>query len=508
MRTVTRRSQRQRPAGGGGSATPRPAPVVPGPLRARLLGSVRARLALTAMVVVAVTLGAGGATLLFLLHRSLVSGVVTTASAEATDVAAVAGQDRLTASALRSVRPGTVVQILDARGRVLASSTQFRPPRPVLTERPAPGDRWVRVVPGVLPGGDDRDVVVATTVSTGAGPRTVLVVTSTEPVEATVHDLAIVLGAALPVLVVLSGGFAWLLAGRALRPVERIRSEVGRLSAGDLHRRVAVPPGHDEVGRLAVTMNALLDRLEQASDRQRRFVADASHELRSPLAALLAEVEVARAHPSDADWRAVSATVADEGARLARIVEDLLLLARSDEGRLAARRSTVDLDDLVREEARLLRARGTVLVDLRGVAPAQVHADHEQLRRVVRNLADNAERHAATTVAFEVTAAGAWAELAVADDGPGIPRPERRRVFERFARLDEGRGRPTGGAGLGLAIVKDLVAANGGRVFVADSATGARVVVRLPAARDACSEDLADPGGTPVPPPGHPGRPA
>ncbi|HEX4244943.1 MAG TPA: ATP-binding protein, partial [Acidimicrobiales bacterium] len=299
--------------------------------------------------------------------------------------------------------------------------------------------------------------------------------------EDSVHDLELALAIVLPILVVISAVLVWILAGRALRPVESIRQEVSDISVSDLHRRVPVPPVDDEIARLASTMNAMLSRLETATDRQRQFVSDASHELRSPLASVMTVLEVARARPDSADWPAVAATAEAEAGRLGQIVDNLLLLARSDEGRLVPGHEPVDLDELALAEGERLRAQDRVAVDLSGVGAGRVAGDPEQLSRVLRNLADNAERHAAGTVSFEVVSAGGIVEVVVADDGPGIPPAERERVFERFTRADQARDRPTGGAGLGLAIVGEVVAAHGGTVVVADSAVGARVVVRLPA---------------------------
>lgn len=444
-----------------------------------LVGSVRVRITLVALAVVTATLVAGGASLVWLLHRSLVHGLDGTASAEAADVSSLTAQG-LPFPELR-VPAGTAVQVVDGQGRVVQASPELRGRAPALPSRPPAGERWLRTVPEMLPGHGEHDVVVAQTVRTPAGLRTVFVVSTTEQVEGSVHALAVAMAVAVPVLVALSGLFAWLLADRALRPVERVRAEVASLSARDLHRRLPVPPVDDEVGRLARTMNSLLSRLETARDRQRRFVSDASHELRSPLATLLTEVEVARAHPDRADWPSVARTVEEEGARLHRIVDDLLLLARHDEGRLRRGREAVDVDDLVLDEAERLRARGRVSVDLQGVGGGRVTGDRDQLRRVVRNLAENAERHADGKIVFEVATRDGWVELVVADDGPGIPPDQRRRIFERFARVDDDRSRPTGGAGLGLAIVGDLVGAHGGRVAVADSDRGARFVVRIPA---------------------------
>ncbi len=456
---------------------PEPSSVVGGRLRA-VVGSVRARITIAALVVVAVTLALGGAVLVWTLHRSLTNGVAATATTEAGNVAALVAAGTVPTDL--PVRSGVAVQVVDGTGRVVLASSDLRGRPAVSSVRPAVGHQQTLSTPGVLPGDDDPDLTVATTVDSPHGPRTVYAVATVEQVGDSTQDLAVALAIGLPILVVLAGVLAWVLAGRALSPVEAIRAEVADLSAGDLHRRVPEPPTDDEVGRLARTMNAMLARMESSRDRQRRFVSDASHELRSPLAALLTQVEVAQARPDDADWPHVADVVVLEGDRLRRIIDDLLLLARSDEGQLVAGTDPVDLDELVLAEGDRLRA-GRRTVDLHRVGGVRVRGDREQLRRVVRNLADNAERHATTTVAFELAERDGWAELVVADDGPGIPPADRSRVFERFARLDEARDRPGGGTGLGLAIVGEVVAAHGGTVAVGDSPIGARMVVRLPA---------------------------
>ncbi|KZX21625.1 putative sensor histidine kinase TcrY [Rathayibacter tanaceti] len=227
----------------------------------------------------------------------------------------------------------------------------------------------------------------------------------------------------------------------------------------------------------------MLDRLQSGQERQRRFVSDASHELRSPVAALRQTAEVALAHPDRLDSVRLATTVAQESVRLGGLIEGLLLLARADEARLVVTAAPVDLDDLALLEVRRLRDSG-VLVDASGVSPVQVVADEALLSRALRNLVDNAVRHRVSRLALTCRSDGAEAVLAVDDDGPGIPDAERERVLERFVRLDEGRARDAGGSGLGLAIVAGIAAAHGGRVIVGGSALGgARVEVRVPLAR-------------------------
>ena len=275
----------------------------------------------------------------------------------------------------------------------------------------------------------------------------------------------------------------WKLVGRALAPMDAIRAEVDEISANEMHRRVPAPGGTDEVARLASTMNRMLERLEIAQRRQQQFVSDASHELRSPVASIREQAEVALAHPERVTTADLAEHVLAEDLRVQRLVEDLLLLARADEQTLRLKRRPVDLDDLVFEVAQRLRAGSTLRIDTTDVSAARVLGDAPGLRRVVANLAENAQRHARTRVAFSLVATDHTVVLAVDDDGAGIPSEDRARVFERFVRLDDARARDLGGSGLGLAIVAQVVGAHGGSVAIVDGARGGtRVEVRLEAA--------------------------
>nr|WP_243731562.1 HAMP domain-containing sensor histidine kinase [Nocardioides ochotonae] len=284
----------------------------------------------------------------------------------------------------------------------------------------------------------------------------------------------------------LVGGTTWAVATRALAPVERIREEVEQITGDRLDRRVPEPPSRDEIHRLARTMNQMLERLESSRERQQRFVADASHELRSPLASIRQTAEVAQAHPGALPEGELAEAVLEESGRMQRLVEQLLVLTRAGEAAGAHASYDVDLDDIALAEARRVR-RGGLQVDTSGIGPGRVRGDGVALGQVVRNLVDNAVRHAETTVRLAVRERAEDGrdpdvELVVEDDGPGIPEAERERVFDRFVRLDEARARDAGGSGLGLAIVREIVTAHGGTVAITSSpAGGARVVVRLPA---------------------------
>jgi signal transduction histidine kinase len=298
---------------------------------------------------------------------------------------------------------------------------------------------------------------------------------------------------------------SWWVIGRALRPVESMRRQAAAIPGDDLRSRLDVPAAHDELGRLSETFNELLERIAAASDRQRRFVDDAAHELRSPLAALKTRLEVGLRHPQAGAERPDETAHAQRQAlkeitRLVDLVNDLLSLARMDAGR-SPRTRPVDLDDLVWSAADDARRQGSPKIDTTGISPVRVHGDVAGLRRVVRNLLDNARRHASETVTVKLglgsefaapegdRAAAQMATLVIADDGPGIPVADRQRVFDRFVRLDEGRARDSGGSGLGLAIVSSIVAEHGGRVWVDGDEFGATFVVQLPVLTHFASDD-------------------
>jgi signal transduction histidine kinase len=335
--------------------------------------------------------------------------------------------------------------------------------------------------------------VLVLTGQTPTGPANVIVATEMEQAEETVAELRQALAYGVPGVLLLAGLLVWLLVGRALRPVEVIRSQVAAITdTASLDNRVGEPPIDDEVGRLAQTMNAMLDRLQRSAERQRRFVADASHELRSPLASTRAQLEVALSHPDTSGWEATAQDLLTENQRMERLVNDLLFLARSEERPAGlAGATTLDLDDIVLSEAGRLRTRGRVQVDISRVSAGRVSGVGDHLTRVVRNLMENAERYAAGTVRLELgrvsaNGRGPQVQLVVSDDGPGVPAHEREHIFDRFIRLDDARKRPdeenVGGSGLGLAICREIVTAHGGRIW-ADEARpgGARFVVQIPA---------------------------
>jgi signal transduction histidine kinase len=301
-------------------------------------------------------------------------------------------------------------------------------------------------------------------------------------VQRTLNTQVLLLLCASALLLGLFTGVVWVATGRVLRPVEAIRREVADITAHDLSRRVSVPRGQHEITRLATTVNATLDRLEGAVRDNQRFVADASHELRGPLAALRAELEIATAHPELAHWDAVVRDALADTCRLQELTTDLLLLARLDGVPGATAVGTVDLAAVVRDELARRRSRHAITTELPD-QPVPVPGSRALLARLLGNLLDNAERHAASTVSVRLRTCGGQALLDVADDGSGIPPAARERVFDRFTRLDDARARDTGGSGLGLPIARRIATTCAGSLRVADDTGGARFTAELPLAR-------------------------
>ncbi|MFD7940242.1 ATP-binding protein [Streptomyces sp. NPDC059755] len=309
------------------------------------------------------------------------------------------------------------------------------------------------------------------------GPLTVYAGASLAAERSAVRTALTVMLIGFPLLLAVVAGVTWLVTRRALRPVEDIRREMAAITAAaELTRRVPEPDTHDEVARLARTTNETLAALETSVERQRRFVADASHELRSPIASLRTQLEVGVAHPGLLD---VPGAVEDT-VRLQRLAADLLLLARLDAGEGPVAGARVDPAALAREEA-AGRPEVTVVVEPGESAPGEVAGSRGQLGRVLANLLDNAHRHARSAVTVTVRRAGGQVVVEVADDGDGVPEADRERIFERFVRLDDARGRDDGGAGLGLAIARDVAVRHGGTLTVRRTPTGGALFeLRLP----------------------------
>lgn len=400
-------------------------------------GSIRWRVTLAAVVVVGLALLAGAVGMITLLHRAEEDNVRTAARLRANEIAAVIEAGQAPGTLAVDDEEEVLIQVLDPAGKVVSSSPNMAGRPPVADVAPGKAKRIDET-----PIEDEASVVVARSARGPSATFTVLVARTLS--DSSAEDVADLLRIGVPLLLALVGLTTWLAVGRALIPT--------------------------------------LGRLEESQARQRRFVGDASHELRSPLATIRQHAEVAIAHPERADKAKLAQTVLTEGTRMQRLVEDLLLLARADEGTSPVRRLPVDLDDVVFEVAAGLRQASSLRVDTSAVSAGRVAGDQNQLQRMVQNLADNAARHARGSVGFVLheNSSGST-QLCVEDDGPGVAEADRQRIFERFVRLDGARARDAGGSGLGLAIVAEIVAAHGGTISVGTSPLGgARFEVVLP----------------------------
>ncbi|WP_328695547.1 sensor histidine kinase [Streptomyces sp. NBC_00342] len=481
--------------------------------------SVRARAALGATVVVALALVAAGLAALLVLRANLTDQAGLQAEVAARETAGQLALDVPYDRLETGDEEDHPVQVTDEDGRVVAVSKDLEAISGTGTDRVTPqpppaapgkgdddGDRddddddGAGADPGrgevstdepdfsngtATVDGDRADYRFASVEATDSAGLT-LTVHAGAPLAAEQRAVASVRAAmlaALPVVLLVVAGVTWLVTRRALRPVEDIRREMAAITASeDLSRRVPEPASRDEVARLARTTNETLTALESSVDRQRRFVADASHELRSPIASLRTQLEVGAAHPELLD---VQGAVADT-VRLQVLAADLLLLARLDAGERPGN-ARLELGALVREEVSQRtgdRIPVAVVVSAPEPGGLEVTGSRGQLARVIGNLLDNAQRHAVSSVTVEVRAERGGAVVVVTDDGAGVPEAERTRIFERFVRLDDARARDDGGAGLGLAIARDVATRHGGRLTVTGAGErGARFELWLPGPR-------------------------
>lgn len=433
--------------------------------------TVKIRTTIAAAVVVAAALAVAGVGLIVILQRTMVDNIDTGLQLRSVDISALIEDGIAPASIAVEGDDDGFVQIVAQDGTVLAASENIEGESPIARGRDGTFD---------LKDSPIDEGTFRVHVREADHDATVVVGRSLHDVEETLKVLMISLGLGVPLLVLLVAATTWVVASRALRPVEAIRTEVSDIGGSDLHRRVPEPSTGDEIGRLAKTMNGMLDRLEQASERQQRFVSDASHELRTPLATIRHSLDLARADPQP-DVDALIDGTADETIRMQRLVDDLLLLARQDHSTSAPLNHVpVDLDDLALVEAHRTR-RTEIEIDATHMDEATVMGNEHELGRVIANLIDNAIRHATQRVTVSVTTTNDRVELHIDDDGRGVDAQDRARIFERFTRADDARSRQTGGTGLGLSIAHELVANHNGTIRVTDSPLGgARFTVTLP----------------------------
>jgi two-component system, OmpR family, sensor kinase len=448
---------------------------------------IRVRLALAAGVITLVLAAVGG----FFFVRSFRSGQV-----DALDRGLVSQADTL-ARQLRSAptvdlgAPGpsaivatgeVVVQVLGPDGEVIDSTQEAGPRTVVDANTVARASRGREFTDVELDREREPFRVIARPVAAGNEARVLVVGVSLEETEASVErvEQRLLVGGAAAVFVAIIGG--WLLAGAALRPVERMRRQAAAISEHDTDSQLQVPRTRDEIASLGATMNALLDRLRGALEQQRDFVADAGHELRTPLAVLQAELELARRKPrTAAELHEAIEHAALETDRLARLADELLFLARDDADQVTAQRELVDLAPLLGRVVRAFSAlAGERGVQIRAETEPGLVADLDAdlVRRALDNLLENALRYAPPASAVEVRAdrPDGHVEITVRDRGPGFPEEFLPHTFERFRRAQEARGRDDGGAGLGLAIVSAVAHAHHGKASAANAPGGGAIV--------------------------------
>lgn len=435
---------------------------------------IRVEVTAAAVAVVVLVLIGAGIAVAVLQRNALTASIDQTLRLRADDIAALVETGGIPIELSQGAIEG-FVQLVGPDGAVLAATSNLAGAGPVLDVTPAGADTIVTV--SGIPVDDDAFRVLSRRLPTG----TLHVGTTYDVVEEAASSLVSALAVIIPIAVVFLAGLVWWSVGTALRPVDDITSEVATIGSSDLHRRVPQPRGEDEIARLAATMNRMLERIENSVTRQQEFVADASHELRSPLTRIRTELDVALAG-SAAEPTDTLRSLLEEVEQLQSLTDNLLFAARLDAGGDLLARVPVDLDHVVTRESESLRLAGRVSLDLGGVSAVQVMGDRGALARVVRNLVDNAGRHATGKVTVQVWEEGGRAHLTVADDGPGVPADRAGRIFERFGRVDEARSTDSGGTGLGLAIARDIAVRLGGElVLMNPGQAGAIFRLSLPA---------------------------
>ncbi len=429
---------------------------------------------MSAVLVVGVVLAVSAFAVVALTRNRIESAITDGALTRVSTVVALVDAGAL-AHPLSGQDPEIVAQVVDSSGMVVAADRIVSGLDPILTGILEQGHQRRFTVPslfeeveGVNEGLEDEGpyIVFVEGVSLRNGAGIVVVAASLEASGEVTEALTPVLGLGLPIILVIVGIVTWILTGRALSPVDRMRSEAETISAIALDRRLPLPEARDELHRLAVTLNEMLDRLETSAATQRRFVADASHELKSPLSALRAMVDVSARDRASGERDELLRDLDREIDRMERLVADLLHLARYDEATPTEGRNAVRLDEIAAAEADSPAHRTGVSVDMSGLEPVTIAGDRRQLSQLVRNLTANASRHASSGVWITTTHHEGMGILRVSDDGSGVPERERERIFERFVRLDESRTRDTGGAGLGLPVARAIAESHGGDLMV------------------------------------------
>jgi heavy metal sensor kinase len=475
---------------------------------APFLGTIRVRLTVWYVALLALGLVGFSAFLYFSLSRSLYAQMDRALAAEGRQMNAEVDVDRgPQGDELEfegeddELEPGVLVALYDLAGtRIFASDTNYLPTGPVgpALTRAVQGEHAFSTV--TMPDGGTWRLLTRPATYKGRTVGVLQVARSQREVEATLDSLGRLLAVALPLMLVPAVAGGLFLAGRALNPIDRIVRTAETISADDLSRRLNVPASADELGRLAATFDRMLDRLERAFQRQRQFTADAAHELRTPLALLTSQADLALAQPrTESEYRAALTSISADTARMSQLLTDLLTLARADAGHEPLARERLDLsalaDDVVSAMAPLAESKGVRLLSDAGRA-VMVEADQTRVTQLLVNLVDNGLKYTPAGGTVTVSVAPGWdgPVLRVTDTGVGIDPEHLPHLFERFYRVDKARSRAEGGAGMGLAICQWIARAHGGDIEVeSQPGRGTTFAVRIPLRRE-------DPAPPPPPP--------
>lgn len=437
------------------------------------LGSVRLRVTLAVTAAAAVLFTLGAYALIRVVDQAILQEVKTADRAFLQLLAStIGGPDGITLSS--DISGDAEYAVLDQDGNIITATADY--PAPDITDATFAFDVTVEHTPAT----EERpQEYVLSRVDTNT-PEGEVILIATRPLSEVgerVQGLKATVLLLAPALALLSGAGTWVLTGRALLPVDRMTSAAKRITRHDLSERLPEPETHDEINRLAVTLNELLDRIEASTRAQQQFISDASHELRSPISAIRTQLEVAVQHPRGETDERLLTSILTENDRLEQLVADLIALARLDENPDHLNLEPVDIDDLVLQHAAVLDRLHT---NLSRLSAAQIQGDRGLLSRLVRNILANAASHAREKVAVSLNQIDDAVVFIVDDDGPGIPSDSRDIVFDRFIRLDEGRQRDSGGTGLGLAIAKAVTEAHRGTIVASESPLGGtRIAITL-----------------------------
>jgi signal transduction histidine kinase len=449
--------------------------------------SIRARLTFIFVVAVAAILSITGVSLVHLVRHSLASDAANLIQGQMirTQEQFANAKSADNYRVILAMHGDVVIQVTNLAGTKVWAASSAIANAPVLARQAAVTGINTRLALTIVRTPRDEATLSqissgqVATISTRRGPGLIFGFIYGKDIDHSVDVLMTSLVISFPLLLLLTAGLIWIGMGLALAPVESIRRRVDAIAASDLSQRVPPTGGNDEIAHMARTVNAMLDRLEASSQFEQEFVSNASHELRSPLTTLLATTERAARDPDRADWDEVGEVVMREGRRLETLIDDLAWLARHDEHRAEIQSVDVDLDDLLLEEGHRVRLLSELSVDTTMVRPTRVTGDPAMLKRMIRNVVDNATRYATEELRFDSHYEGAEAVVTVADDGDGVDVSQSGRFFERFVRSDPARARHSGGTGLGLAIVAEIVERHGGSARFVATDVGTKIELRV-----------------------------